>query len=174
MPLRLGVDGLYNHRRSRKRRAGTGKDPVADAVEHYRQKARNAIVTELLTEYSAALLGYIQTFNRNMVAETLNDLQQKLYNASDSIGDIKLFLADLYLRIKEKMSHLYGQTAISFSSNADVIKFVTSRFYLYEIILYFTEQFENMMSAIGNSSRESVLDDILHLYQPQLRREYHA
>ena len=60
------------------------------------------------------------------------------------------------------MSRLYGQTAISFSSNADVIKFVTSRFYLYEIILYFTEQFESMMSAIGNSSRESVLDDILH------------
>ena len=120
------------------------------------------ISPELLAEYSAALLGYIQTFNRNMVAETLNDLQQKLYNASDSISDIKLFLADLYLSIKEKMSRLYGQTAISFSSNADVIKFVTSRFYLYEIILYFTEQFESMMSAIGNSSRESVLDDILH------------
>ncbi len=116
----------------------------------------------LLEEYSSTLLKLIQAFNRNMMAETLSALQQKLYNASDSIDDIKLFLAGLYLNIKEKMSHLYSKFPTAFGGNTDAIKFINSRYYLYEIILFLSEQFEAMMSAIGNSSRDSVLDDILH------------
>lgn len=126
------------------------------------QSNTSVITPQLLAEYSSGLLNYIQAFNRNMVAETLSELQKKLYVSSDSIDDIKLFLADLYLSIKEKMSHLYSNASIPFASNADAIRFISSRYYLYEIILFFTEQFETMMSAIGNSSRESVLDDILH------------
>ncbi len=116
----------------------------------------------LLQEYAARLLNYIQAFNRNMVAETLRDLQNRLYNASDSITSIKLFLADLYLQIKEQMNHLYSNVSIPFSSNADIIRFIEEKYYLYEIVLFFTEQFEIIMSAIGNSTRDSVLDDILH------------
>lgn len=126
------------------------------------QSNTSVISPKLLADYSSTLLNYIQTFNRNMVAETLSELQKKLYNSSDSIDDIRLFLADLYLSIKEKMNHLYSNASISLTGNADAIKFITSRYYLYEIILFFTEQFETMMSAIGNSSRNSVLDDILH------------
>ncbi|MGN1156017.1 MAG: response regulator [Agathobacter sp.] len=117
---------------------------------------------ELLEEYTASLLNYIQSFNRNMVAQTLRQLQDELYNASDSIEAIKLFLADLYLRIKEKMNHLYPNNTIPFSSNADIIRTIEQKFFLYEIILFFTEQFELIMSATGTSNRDSVLDDILH------------
>lgn len=116
----------------------------------------------LLNEYSDRLQNYIQSFNRSMVAEILKELQTKLYNASDSINAIKLFLADLYLQIKERIHHLYHNVAIPFPSNADIIRFIEEKYYLYEILLFFTEQFEIIMSAIGNSSRESVLDDILH------------
>lgn len=121
----------------------------------------SVISATLLSRYSEAFLNYIQAFNRSMAAETLNKLQQELYSASDSIDDIKLFLADLYLSIKEKMSRLYSNVALSFAGNADTIRFISSRYYLYEILLFLTEQFEAMMSAIGNSSRDSVLDDIL-------------
>ncbi len=117
---------------------------------------------ELLEEYSSALLKLIQSFNRNMLAEALSALQQRLYNASDSIDDIKLFLAGLYLNIRENMIHLYSKFSTAFGGNTDAIKFINSRYYLYEIILFLSEQFEAMMSAIGNSSRDSVLDDILH------------
>ncbi|MCM1193519.1 MAG: response regulator transcription factor [Butyrivibrio sp.] len=126
-----------------------------------RQDGASVINARLLADYSEALLNYIQAFNRSMAAETLNRLQQELCNASDSIDDIKLFLADLCLSIKEKMSRLYGSVALSFAGNADIIRFINSRYYLYEIILFLTEQFEAMMAAIGNSSRDSVLDDIL-------------
>lgn len=120
------------------------------------------ISDKLRDEYAARLLNYIQAFNRSMVAETLKELQNKLYNASDSIDAIKLFLADLYLQIKEQINHLYHSVSIPFSSNAGIIRSIEEKYYLYEIILFFTEQFEIIMSAIGNSTRDSVLDDILN------------
>lgn len=117
---------------------------------------------KLMSHYAEKLLNYIQAFNRNMVAETLSELSGKLYNTSDSIDSIKLFLADLFLQIKERMNHLYNTASIPFPRNSEIIKFINDKYYLYEIILFFTEQFEIIMSALGNSNRESVLDDILH------------
>lgn len=120
------------------------------------------ISEELLSEYTDALLNYIQSFNRNMVAETLTSLQSRLYNAADTIEAIKLFLTDLYLRIKEQMNHLYPNNIIPFANNSEIIRIINEKLFLYEIILFFTEQFEIIMSSIGSSTRDSVLDDILH------------
>ena len=116
----------------------------------------------LLGAYSAALLNNIQTFSRNGIASTLNRLRDTLCHASDAAADIKLFLIDLYLCIREKMSRMYPNAHIPFAGNSELIRFIQSRCYLYEILQYFTEHLEAIMSAIAHSSRESVLDDILH------------
>ncbi len=122
-----------------------------------------SIINEaLLKEYADQLLNYIQAFNRAMVAETLRSLQTRLYDAADSIDAIKLFLTDLYLQIKEQIKHLYPNSDIPFTSNSDTIRLIEEKYFLYEIILFFTEQFEIIMSFIGSSTRDSVLDDILH------------
>lgn len=119
------------------------------------------LTKELLDEYSKILLDNLQAFNRNALALSLGDLQKKLCNASDSIEDIKLFLADLFLRIKEQLGRLYSAQAIPFAQNSDIIRSISEKYYLYEIILYFTEQFDNIMFSLGNSTKDSVLDDIL-------------
>lgn len=117
---------------------------------------------DLKNSYTEKLFGYLQAFNRNMLAETLKQLESELYNAADSIESIRLFLTDLFLQIKERINHLYNNANIPFPSNAEVIKSIKERYYLYEIVLYLTELFEVVITSIGNSSRESVLDDILH------------
>lgn len=116
----------------------------------------------LLAQYSSSLTNFIQTFSRNGISATLNELQKELREVSEPIDSIRLFLIDLYLSIKEKMRHLYPNAPISFAGNADMIQLIQSKNYLYEILQFFTEQFEAMISATGHSSRESVLDDILH------------
>lgn len=116
----------------------------------------------VLQEYCQNLMGYIQAAKRNQVAETLRNLEEGLYNSTEEIPKIKLFLTDLYLTIKEKISHLYHNADIPFSGNGDIIDYISSRYYLYEIILYFTEQFEMIMRSIGNPSSDSVMDDIIH------------
>lgn len=117
---------------------------------------------DTLQHYCELLIGYIQAAKRNQVAETLRELEENLYNSSETIPKIKLFLTDLYLSIKEKLSHLYHNANIPFPSNSNIIDFIRNKYYLYEIILYFTEQFEMIMRAIGNPSSDSVMDDIIH------------
>lgn len=122
----------------------------------------DALSEENLQRYCELLSGYIQAAKRNQVAETLKELEDQLYNCGSDIPKIKLFLTDLYLSIKERLSHLYHNADIPFPGNSGIIDFISSRYYLYEIILYFTEQFEMIMRAIGNPSSDSVMDDIIH------------
>ncbi|MCD7825657.1 MAG: response regulator [Clostridiaceae bacterium] len=120
---------------------------------------------KILQEYCEKLIGFIQAAKRNQVAETLNELEHRLYCSTDNIAKLKLFLTDLYLSIKEKLSHLYHNANIPFPGNADIIRQISEKYYLYEIILFFTEQFEMIMRAIGNPSSGSVIDDIIHYIQ---------
>ncbi|MDE6853365.1 MAG: response regulator [Lachnospiraceae bacterium] len=116
----------------------------------------------ILNQYCELLSGYIQAAKRNQVAETLKNLEYQLYQSGSDIMKIKLFLTDLYLTIKERLSHLYHNANIPFPGNSEIIDFIGNRYYLYEILLYFSEQFEMIMRTIGNPSSDSVMDDIIH------------
>jgi two-component system, response regulator YesN len=113
-------------------------------------------------EYSEQLCGYIQSFNRNMIVHILDSLSKILYATNTDLFNIKLFLTDIYLQIKENINHIYSTTDIPFPSNSAVIDFIDGKYYLYEIIQFFSEQFEMIMNAIGNSNSDSILDDIIH------------
>ena len=63
---------------------------------------------EQLNNYCATISNYIQAFNRKMIADTLTDLSEYLFNVQDSIDAIKLFITDMLLQIKENMSRLYS------------------------------------------------------------------
>ncbi|MBQ7954955.1 MAG: response regulator transcription factor [Lachnospiraceae bacterium] len=142
--------------------------PDINAVTYDLQK-------EKLQEYTDYLVGYLQTFNRKNVAETLSRLEDYLYNVDSNISEVKLFLTDLYLRIKEKISLIYNNISIPFATNSSVIDFIEKKHYMYEIIQFLSEQFEMIMNATGNPSRNSVLDDILyyidHNYQNNIKLE---
>lgn len=96
-----------------------------------------------------------------MTIETLADLEDTLSQVSDDINHIKSFLTDLYLQIREKMTQSYASSEIPFENNSSVIDFINKQNYLYEIIRFLSEQFEMIMNATGNPSRDTILDDIL-------------
>ena len=125
--------------------------------------------------FVSSITDYIQTFNRRKVAETLYSLEEYLYHVDADISAVKLFLVDLYLRIKDTLTHRYNTLGLPFDSNADIITFITNRNYLYEIIVYFSRRFDDLMKALGNSSRESVIDDVMyyidHNYSTNLKLE---
>ena len=66
------------------------------------------------------------------------------------------------MSIKEKISHLYHNANIPFPGNAEIIDYIGSKYYLYEIMLYFTEQFDMITRTIGNPTSEGVMDDMIH------------
>ncbi|MCD7709581.1 MAG: response regulator [Clostridiales bacterium] len=116
---------------------------------------------ELLLKYATNFVGYIQSFNRRMVAQALSELEDTLSCVSDGINEIKLFLTDLYLHIREQINQNYASAEIPFSKNSAVIDFINTQNYLYEIIRFLSEQFEMIMNATGNPSRDTILDDVL-------------
>lgn len=130
---------------------------------------------EKMDEYCRAISGYLQSYNRKKLAETLYQLEQYLYLVKNSLDEVKLFLTDLYLQIKEKMKLTYSTISIPFSSNREILEYISKRNYLYEIILYISEQGEMIMNSIGGSTRDSVLDDVLyyidHNYRTSIKLE---
>lgn len=120
------------------------------------------ITRGFLEEYTAKLFDALSAFSHSRTAELLEELLGKLYLSSDSIDTIRLFFADLYLQLKERISRHYSGSNIPFPTNAEIIRTISEKFYLYEIILFLTEQFERILFSIGHSSRESVIDDILY------------
>ncbi|MCR5323715.1 MAG: response regulator [Lachnospiraceae bacterium] len=125
--------------------------------------------------YTGEITDYLQTFNRRKVAETLYTIEEYLYHVKADISEVKLFLADLYLRIKDFMTHHYSTMTLPFDSNSEIIAFINEQHYLYEIIVYFSRCFEELMASLGNSSRDSVIDDIIyyieHNYNTNLKLE---
>lgn len=144
-----------------------GPAAKADAETHETRTVKpssEAVMTlseETLTDFAERFVGYIQSYNRRMTVETLSRLEYGLTHISGEIAEIKLFLTDLYLRIKENMNRNYASAEIPFLSNSTVIAYINRRNYLYEIIKFLSEQFEMIMNATGSPSRDTVLDDVL-------------
>lgn len=122
-----------------------------------------------LARYTDRFVDYIQSYNRRMTVATLSELEETLLYAPDEVRDIKLFLTDLYLQIKEKTNRAYASSKIPFSSNSSVLEFIDSCNYLYEIIQFLSKQFEMIMDATGNPSRDTILDDVLYYIDHHFR-----
>ena len=133
------------------------------------------ISDDKLNMYCNALTNYLQANNRKQVASTLFAMEQYLYNVDSSIKSIRLFLADLLLQLKENINKIYNNSRVSFPSNSAIIDYIEHSHYLYEIILYISEQVKSIMDSNDNSSRDSILDDILYYidnnYQNNIKLE---
>ena len=115
-----------------------------------------------IEHYSNTITDYIQAFSRRKVAELLFELEEYLYNVDADISAVKLYLTDVFLQVKENIMRVYNGGNLTFSHNSEIIEYISEQNYLYDIIAYISKQFENIMNSIGSSTRESVLDDVLH------------
>lgn len=99
---------------------------------------------EKTMEYSRRLTDYIQPQNRTRIAETLKELESNLYHTSMDIPEIKHYLIDIYLQVKQNLTHTYSNMDVPFSSNATIIDFIENQYYLYEILQYFSEHLRSV------------------------------
>lgn len=147
-----------------------GYDELPAVTSHSSQ-----ISDDKLHEYCDTLTDYLQTNNRKQIAATFFSLEEYLNNVDSSLESVRLFLTDLFLRLKENINKIYNSSRISFPSNSAVIDHIDHCNYLYEIIFYLSEQVKSVMDSNDNSSRDSVLDDILYYidnnYQNNIKLE---
>jgi len=130
---------------------------------------------ELSKGYAKEMVDYLKVCNRRKMSDVLTRLKDDLYKSGAEISTIKYFLADIFLQVKSSITHTYGDSRIPFPHNAAILELIENKYYLYEILLYFTEQFDMIMRSIGNGSSENILDDIIdyikHNYSQPLKLE---
>lgn len=130
---------------------------------------------ETVPVYVGRLCDCLSSYNRRMTVDILRELARFLGRFPDNIPQIRLFLTDLFLQIKEKMTHHYPTMTLPFYGNSEAIDLIQKSSYLYEILRFLSEQFESVMSALGNSAKDTVLYDVLfyidHHYQENIKLE---
>lgn len=114
-----------------------------------------------LNDLTMDLTDYIKSCNHARISDTLRELETGFSRSMADIDEIRLFLADLYFRIKENIQRNYASADIPFMSNSAVIKYIGHQNYLHEILSFLSEQFKMMIDAIGNPARDTVIFDVL-------------
>ena len=136
---------------------------------------QSIVTCEKSQYYSGSLVSYMETRNKRRIQEILQELEASLYTGGDDVITIKRFLVDIFLQIKQTIMHKYSHMSIPFAHNSVIIELIENKYYLYEIIQYFTEQFEMIIRAIKSPSNEYIFDDILyyisHNYASPLKLE---
>lgn len=126
-------------------------------------------------DYAERFLNYIQSHNQTLITETLRELHTCLLSTDADIANIKHFLIDLYILVKQKIMQLYPDVDIPFLANASAIDLLERKYYLYEIITFLAEQFDMWLHSVGYSSGENVMDEVLyyihHNYRENLKLE---
>lgn len=121
------------------------------------------------------LLIYIQTFQRKNIEGFVTNISKELFSSSLESYDMKILLADFLLRAKEKITSRYPELSPILPGNGEIMRSIFDLNFMHQIIAYYNKQFDTMMSFIGSSSSESVLDDIIgfidHNYADDLTLE---
>ncbi|MDE5716131.1 MAG: response regulator [Lachnospiraceae bacterium] len=116
---------------------------------------------DTVADYAGRLTDYIGAYNRRMTVDTLQEIELGLMSVPNEINDIRLLLIDLYLQIKENLTRNYPSAGFSFRNNSEAIEYIHGRSYLYEILRFLSEQSEAAMNALGSSSKDTILADVL-------------
>ncbi len=131
-----------------------------------------------LVETFQTIINYIHGYNRQGLMDFLENLQADLSAAICNASDVRYFLTDLYLKIKETVCRIYSDVEIPFPANSWVMDFIQNKSYLFEVTQFMGEQFEMIMRCTGSYSRESIVEDIInyidHNYMENLRLEFIA
>ena len=85
-----------------------GYEELPHVKEVYEQLDKSKI-----SDYCSKITDYIQTFSRRKVAEELYGIEEYLYNVDAPIGQVKLFLTDLFLQIKENINRIYSNNSFA-------------------------------------------------------------
>lgn len=120
------------------------------------------ITPEETKKYCDIFCYCFQSNNRNALVDALSDLEKNLFHTQSDISEIKIFLADIYLQVKQTIQRIYRTVDIPFPTNSLVINYINNRYYLYEIIQFFSEQFDLILNSVGDSSNGRIWDDIIN------------
>ncbi len=129
------------------------------APEQFSRDSVSDIDTE---QYIERILSLIETCNNDRAAELIRSLCARLCVMKVQPADIKSLLSSILIQLKHGILANYRQLSTSFESDTALIAAIRSTTRLYEIEDYLKLKVEVAITAIGNFSRDHVIDKVIH------------
>ncbi len=117
---------------------------------------------EYQNDIAEKILELVISGNRKGIIDKLEVLSNELRNSSMASTDICLFVTEIMLQLKDRLTKQYPMLSDVFDSHAGIIEFIEGRFYLYEIRQYVMDVLEKAMDLIHvRSGPDNIIEDII-------------
>jgi two-component system response regulator YesN len=134
------------------------------------------ITQDMLTDYAQKTIGFMQAGSIDRVQESLNELQNALCASNENATAVRIYMTDMILQIKSQISRTYPDSRDLFTENSEIIDFLETRFYLYEIFDYIQNIALKIVQQVRNrqgarSTMQDVQSYVDHNYYKNLTLE---
>ncbi|SFR75578.1 response regulator transcription factor [Anaeromicropila populeti] len=132
-------------------------------------------VKEKLNDYFLLFLQSIQAYNRSKINDILSSIETILFSSNLNQELATSILIGNYLHLKHSLIQSHFEQELPFPSNEEIIEEMRKMQYLYLITAYMKQEAEKIMIATGNSTNDSIVDEIVsyikHNYYKNLKLE---
>jgi len=126
------------------------------------EKEDNFLDKSRQKDIAGSIINAVVSGNRNAMINELVNLSDYVKNSGEGSSDVCLYLTEILLQIKDRLSKQYVGLSDLFDTHAGIIEFVEGRFYLYEIIQYMTDILDEAIKRLHDrQGSENVIADII-------------
>ncbi|WP_051207312.1 response regulator transcription factor [Butyrivibrio sp. AE3006] len=119
-------------------------------------------VRQELKKYLDQIFDAVINGNRSKLINILEEISDYIKEQDIDSSDVCLYITELLLQIKDRLTKQYPKLSDIFDSHAGIIEFIESRFYLYEIMQYVNEILGKVMDRLHDHvGSENIIDDII-------------
>ncbi len=100
--------------------------------------------------------------SRTKMINVLEEMSDYIKGQNLDSSDVCLYVTELLLQVKDRLTKQYPKLADIFDSHAGIIEFIESRFYLYEIMQYVSDILEKAIDRLHDHiGNDNIIDDII-------------
>jgi two-component system response regulator YesN len=115
-----------------------------------------------LNDYLDQIFDSVINGSKTKMINVLEEISDYIKRQNLDSSDVCLYVTELLLQIKDRLTKQYPKLADIFDSHAGIIEFIESRFYLYEIMQYVSEILEKALDRLHDHiGNENIIDDII-------------
>ncbi len=125
-------------------------------------KSEKEEVREELKKFLDQIFDAVINGNRSRMINVLEEISDYIKSQDVDSSDVCLYITELLLQIKDRLTKQYPKLTDIFDSHAGIIEFIESRFYLYEIMQYVGEILGKVMDRLHEHvGSENIIEDII-------------
>lgn len=131
-----------------------------EALEVLNSQKQCVITKDMIRDYTQKTIGFMQAGSIDRALETLNEMKDCLCASNENSTAIRIYMTDMILEIKNQISRIYQGSGDIFAENSEIIDFLETRFYLYEIFEYVQDiAFKVVQMVRGRQGARSTMED---------------